>query len=68
MKQRFKTHVSIKLGAVSPNQSGVAITPMDGVTLILIQQVIFQVHILNNNRAAKTLHHFSAITTNTETV
>jgi hypothetical protein len=37
----FKSHVSIKLRAVSPNQSGVATTPMDGDTLIVIQYCIF---------------------------
>jgi hypothetical protein len=45
--------------AVSPCQSGVTTTPLlDGVSVILIAGEIFQVSILNNLRAGKTLHLF----------
>jgi hypothetical protein len=54
--------------SVSPNQSGVTTTPPDGVSVILIETQIFLVCILNILRAAKTLHHFSAITVNIQTV
>jgi hypothetical protein len=44
--------------SVSPNQSGVTTTPLDGVSVILIETQIFLDCILNNLRAAKTLHLF----------
>jgi hypothetical protein len=44
--------------SVSPNQSGVTTTPLDGVSVILIRTQIFSDSILNNLRVAKTLHLF----------
>jgi hypothetical protein len=54
--------------SVSPKQSGASTTPTDGVSVILIATQIFLDSILNDLCAAKTLHHFSAITVNIQTV
>jgi hypothetical protein len=44
--------------SISPNQSGVTTTPLDGVSVVLIETQIFQVSILNNLRAGNILHLF----------
>jgi hypothetical protein len=68
LKQYLLVGLRLDPLSVSQNQSGVTTTPPDGVSVILIKTQIFLDCILNNLRAAKTLHHFSAITANIQTV
>jgi hypothetical protein len=43
---------------VSTNQSDVTTSPLDRVTVFLVQYQIIKVFKLNNTRAGKSLHHF----------